>query len=315
MRHVLIVITAVLSLTTQAIAQTGTTRQVENYIVVLDGSGSMGRIITSDPTKTKWDVAIEALLEVTGQLPENTNLGLLVFGANARGDGWVYDFSKLDHAKLADAVSRLSPDGGTPLGTYLKRGADRLMEIRQEQHNDGKSYTLLVLTDGEADRGNEHQLVKKYTPEIVERGIICNVIGLDMDEDASLKTAATNYRLARNAGDLSKAISASLTAEISSGSPEDAQFYFDTISPLSDEAATAFIQRLSNPPNHPIGTETPKLASSPATDPTAQQRDRIAQQQQQSQNSSPSFNPVIFIAIGLVAVVVFIIFITSIINR
>jgi len=315
MRHVLIVIAAVLALTTQAIAKTGTTRQVENYIVVLDGSGSMDRAITSDRTKTKWDVAVEALLEVTDQLPENTNLGLLVFGANAGGNGWVYEFSKLDHAKLADAVARLSPDGGTPLGTYLKRGADRLMDIRQEQHNDGKSYTLLVLTDGEADRGNEQRLVKRYTPEIVERGIICNVIGLDMDEDASLKTAATNYRLARNAGDLSRAISASLTAEVSSGSPEDAQFYFDTIAPLSDEAATAFIQRLSNPPNHPIGTDAPKPVSSTGTSPTSQQRQRIAQQQQSQQTAAPAFNPTILIVIGLVFVVIFVIIILSVLSH
>ena len=315
MRYALVLIATVTALATQAIAQVGTTRQVENYIVVLDGSGSMDRPITSDRNRTKWDVAVEALLEVTRQLPENTNLGLLVFGANAGNNGWVYDFSKLDHAKLEAAVARLSPDGGTPLGTYLKRGADRLMDIRQEQHNDGKSYTLLVLTDGEADRGNEQRLVKLYTPEIVERGIICNVIGLDMDEDASLKTAATNYRLARNAGDLSKAISASLTAEVSGGSPEDAQFYFDTIAPLSDEAATAFIQRLSNPPNHPIGTEAPRPTSA-ATSLTAQERERVAQKQQpQQQATPPSTGVMTFVVIGLVVVVVFIIVIVSILGH
>ena len=78
---------------------------------------------------------------------------------------WVYPLGPKDTQKLIAAIRLPQPSGGTPLGKYLRIGANRLLEQREKQYNYG-NYRLLVVTDGEA---SDTDKVKHYTPEILNR--------------------------------------------------------------------------------------------------------------------------------------------------
>src|SRR5690606_31118262 len=95
--------------------------------------------------------------------------------------------------KNAIASVRTGPHG-TPLGQFIKIGADRLLQVMEKQHGYG-SYKLLIVTDGEATDGG---LMNRYTPDVVSRGITVDVIGVGMDRDHSLKKHARAYYDAQN---------------------------------------------------------------------------------------------------------------------
>ena len=64
---------------------------------------------------------------------------------------------------LNGAIDSITSQGGTPLGEYMKQGADALLDARKKQFGYG-TYRLLVVTDGEA---NDAGLVDGYTPDII----------------------------------------------------------------------------------------------------------------------------------------------------
>jgi len=59
----------------------------KNVVIVLDASGSMDGYTQGGQTK-KIDAAKSALREILQDIPEDTNIGLLVFGARNVPSGW-----------------------------------------------------------------------------------------------------------------------------------------------------------------------------------------------------------------------------------
>lgn len=119
-------------------------------VIILDASGSMDAKMP-DGTK-KLDAAKSALQSVLLRIPETTHIGLLVFSGTNVPDPWVYPLGPRDNEALAKAIQMPDPGGNTPLGRFIKTGADRLLEERTKQYGYG-SYRLLVVTDGEATDG------------------------------------------------------------------------------------------------------------------------------------------------------------------
>ncbi len=221
----------------------------DNVVIVLDASGSMDGMFT-DGSQTKMDAAKQALAAVVKQLPETTHVGLLVFSAANQREDWVYPLGPLDQRELLSGVLPLRPDGDTPLGGYIKKGADRLLQARQEQHGYG-TYRLLVVTDGEA---SDPDVMDRFTPEVVARGITLDVIGVDMLSDHTLERMAHSYRGADDPTALVKAVG-EVFAEISfSASDAAGGDAFQVLDGLPDEFAMALLDALSTSGNHPIGT-------------------------------------------------------------
>ena len=213
----------------------------DNVIVVVDASGSMG---TPMGGTDRMSVAREALKQVLGQVPESTHIGVLVF---PRGD-WVYPLGSRVEQRLNNAIDSIRSGGGTPLGSYMKRGADALLEARKKQFGYG-TYRLLVVTDGEA---NDRNLVEGYTPDIISRGITIDVIGVDMESEHTLATKVHTYRSADNPDSLRQAIT-EVFAEVSSAdtgqTDEDA---FELIADLPKQTASEMLKSLSTTGNDPI---------------------------------------------------------------
>ncbi len=247
----------------------------DNIVVILDASGSMQEKFSGDQTKSKMEAAKAALLEVLSKVPEDTHIGLLVFsGANIQSE-WVYPLGPKDTQRLTAAIQLPQPSGNTPLGRYIRIGANRLLEQREKQYNYG-NYRLLVVTDGEA---SDAEKVKHYTPEILNRQIRVDVIGVDMTTDHMLAKVVDSYRKADNPGELIAAVSQILAETGDTGTDVTGEDAFEYIAPLSDEIAADLIQRLTTPPSNTsiaIKPAEPRPSRTPATPPqtpTSQRQD------------------------------------------
>jgi hypothetical protein len=248
----------------------------DNVVIVLDASGSMAKPMRATGTP-KMDAAKTALKEVLRQVPETTHIGVLVFSARNIQDDWIYPLGPRDDAALLAAIDAPMPRHGTPLGQYMKTGADRLLQERAKQYGYG-TYRLLVVTDGEA---SDTQLVNKYTPEIMARGITVDVIGVDMRGKHTLATQVHSYRSADDPDSLKQAVQ-DVFAEISSDSNADAdEDAFDLIASIPFEVAEGMLVALATSGNNPIG-ESPK----------AQRREsKPAQQRQTQQRAAQTGSP------------------------
>ena len=246
----------------------------DNIVVILDASGSMQDKFSGDQTKSKMAAAKAALQEVLSKVPDGTQIGLLVFsGANIQND-WVYPLGPKDTQKLIAAIHLPQPSGNTPLGKYIRIGANRLLEQRESQYNYG-NYRLLVVTDGEA---SDTDKVKYYTPEILNRQIRIDVIGVDMKTDHILANVVDSYRKADNPGELVAAVSQILAETGDTGTDVGGEDAFEYIAPLSSEIAADLIQRLTTlPSNTSIAVKPAEVAPTrtvpPRKAPVPQQRD------------------------------------------
>lgn len=222
----------------------------DNIVVVLDASGSMSQTM-SGASFDRMTAAKAALSKVLLDVPDTTNVGLLVFSSNniPAEEDWVYPLARVDRAALAAAIQRPTPGGNTPLGAYLKKGADRLLEQRRLQRGYG-TYRLLVVTDGEA---SDPHLVDQYLPDILSRGMTVDVIGVDMRQDHVLATRVHSYRRANDPKSLVQAVT-SVFAEI--GSTQDdrrSQEDFEIAAAIPEGMAEKLLSALANSGNQPIG--------------------------------------------------------------
>ncbi len=233
----------------------------DNVVIVLDSSGSMGRPLPGANTD-KMTAAKAALKQVLQSVPQSTHIGLLAFSAKGVDSDWVYPLGPRDDPKLMQAIERPMPGGGTPLGAYLKKGADRLLEQRAKQFGYG-TFRLLVVTDGEAQ---DQELVDRHTPEIIARGITVDAIGVAMNQRHTLATRVHSYRSANDPASLKRAI-AEVFGEIGASTDDVAGAgAFAELKPIPVEVAEAMIQALSSSGNQPIG-ERPRANTPPAVSP------------------------------------------------
>ncbi|MDO9262700.1 MAG: VWA domain-containing protein [Desulfosalsimonadaceae bacterium] len=219
-----------------------------NVLIVLDASGSMDDMMQGTSLQ-KMAAAKNALIRVLEQIPENTNVGLLVFSSSNLRNDWVYPLGSLDKVKLEEAIRLPMPQGRTPLGAYIKKGADRLLKQRESQFGYG-TYRLLIVTDGEAQ---DQDLVNQFVPEVIARGITMDVIGVDMRKEHTLATRVHSYRRADNPESLARALIEVFAEVGGTGNDAAGENAFDEIAAIPEETAKAMLKAISSSGNQPIG--------------------------------------------------------------
>ena len=231
---------------------------VDNVIIVLDASGSMKETMKGGGRHiNRLQAAKKAIKEVMKTIPQSTQVGLLVFGG--RHNGWVYPLGVRDDVQLFKAVDKVNAAGGTPLGEYMKKAADQLLKARKKQYGYG-SYRLLIVTDGEA---SDSRLVEKYTPDIVARGIVTDVIGVDMKKAHTLATKVHSYRSANDPAALKKAIQ-EVFAEVGKTSDgQSGENTFEELEGFPADLSMAVISAWGSSGNHKIGEVPSKLSTAP----------------------------------------------------
>jgi uncharacterized protein YegL len=228
----------------------------QNVVVVLDDSGSMAERMHGDRRTRKMEAAKAALTEVLEQLPPEAKVGVVALNRGAGERAWIVPLGTIDPPEVREAIQRISAQGGTPLGRYMKVAADSLLALRSQEHYG--SYRLLIVTDGEA---TDRDLVERYLPDILSRGITVDVIGVDMEDDHSLATLVHTYRRADDPQSLARAIH-EVFAESSGVSQDTGESDFELLAALPDQLAEAALSALTQSGNHAIG-EMPEAGPPP----------------------------------------------------
>jgi len=235
----------------------------DNVVIVVDASGSMGEKMGRSGM-LKIDAAKSAIKEVLRGIPPDTRIGLLVFSSRGN-NGWVYPLAPRDDAKLLPAIDGLQQGGGTPLGVFMKHGANELLKARKLQYGYGY-YRLLIVTDGEA---NDNHLVDQYTPDIISRGITMDVIGVDMRSRHTLARKVHSYRAADDPESLTRAIQQVFAEVGRADGSSPGESAFEELAGLPDALAPAILVGLAASGNDPIGSAAQATAVQPSSNSSA----------------------------------------------
>lgn len=174
----------------------------KNYYVVFDGSGSMDSSGCSDG-KTKESVAKQALNVFANQIPNTVNLGLLTFDNSDIRE--VVTLASDNKAAFLSAVAASRTGGGTPLKSAIAEGVRRLGTQARKQLGYGE-YHLVVVTDGEADYGEDPKAVVNFV--VANTPVVIHTIGFCLDDRHSLnQVGKTDYKAATSPEDLVKGLS------------------------------------------------------------------------------------------------------------
>jgi len=123
----------------------------KNIYIVFDGSGSMADRGCSGASP-KINVARTAFNEFLASVPEDANVGLHVFDIS--GNREVVSLSTHNRDSLTQAISKVVPRSGTPLGPAIKNAYKRITLQAKNQLGYGE-YHIVVITDGIANAGHE----------------------------------------------------------------------------------------------------------------------------------------------------------------
>jgi len=223
----------------------------QHVVVVLDDSGSMNEPMRRNRRMTKMQAAKQSLITVLDSLPADAHVGVVALNARNephRGNNWIIPLGPVDKAQATAAIRSLRANGGTPLGHFMRHGADELLKSRSKDRYG--SYRLLIVTDGEA---GDQASVERFLPDILSRGITTDVIGVDMASEHSLATKVHTYRRADDPESLTRAVR-EVFAETSADASDTGEDDFDLVAGLPDEVAVAALEALGSAGNHPIGT-------------------------------------------------------------
>ena len=186
-------------------AQEDNTTSASELVLILDASGSMWGQIEGE---NKISIAKEVLKNLIGELPDNSEVGLIAYGHNKKGDckdiETIVEPGPLDKAAINTQIDALNPKGKTPITDSV------LMAFDLVKANENATTVILVSDGIETCGGDPCQAVK----EAKEAGInfIMHVVGFDVgDVDVSeLECAAQAggglYLSAQNADELTQAL-------------------------------------------------------------------------------------------------------------
>ncbi|NRA64155.1 MAG: VWA domain-containing protein [Pseudobacteriovorax sp.] len=169
----------------------------KNYYIILDGSGSMKEGECAEG-RSKYDVAVNALQTFAKSVPEDDNLGMLVF--DSTGIKEVVPLGINNRDLFYGALAEVKVGGGTPLGSAISQGKAKLEGQARSQLGYGE-FNLIIVTDGEADRNDSPNKAVQYL--INNTPIIVQTIGFCIDDNHALnKPNKTVYKSANNPSEL-----------------------------------------------------------------------------------------------------------------
>jgi len=187
--------------------------QPSPILFIYDASGSMWGQLEG---KTKKQIASDVLASTIGKLPDNQNLGLLIYGHRKKGDcddiEYKLDLSNNSKAKVTDAIEDINPVGRTPLA----RSAT--MAINSLKKNKDKA-TIILITDGiESCDGDICKVVTDAKANGIDFKLHIVGFGLKEGEKEQLKCAAQagdgRYYNANNAADLGGVLTEATTETV-----------------------------------------------------------------------------------------------------
>lgn len=173
----------------------------KNYVLIFDGSGSMGETECGDGRK-KIDVALEAVSDWATSLPADANLGLVAFYYNK----WeMLPLTPGDRNPFLMSIRSLVAGGRTPLTEAINRAYNTITVAGKKQLGYGE-YTIVVVTDGIAN--NRTALSETVRKILNTSPINIYTIGFCIGQNHSLnQPGQTVYKAANNPEELKRGLS------------------------------------------------------------------------------------------------------------
>lgn len=195
-------IAALLSVTSFISAETNQ----KSILFILDSSASMQEPMGG---KTKLDVAKETLSNLLDDLPQDANVGLVVYGNKVQRSCEIIDImvpiSKLNIEAMKRAIRSVSARGKTPIATALQISAGELKKL------DGDK-ALILISDGQETCGGDPIAAANRIRQELGINLVIHVIGFDVDEGTRqqllgiAKSGGGSYYSADNAEELKNSL-------------------------------------------------------------------------------------------------------------
>ncbi|WP_020617133.1 vWA domain-containing protein [Paenibacillus daejeonensis] len=146
----------------------GGERQVRDYVLVIDNSGSM---LQTDPNNDRFTSA----RELVDRMRDDSRVAVVVFTDQAEV---VQPFTRMDRQIEKDEVyaaidSLQTVDGGTDFAAAL----DQTLQLIENRSNPDRGVMAILLSDGQSDADIQSQLDR-----FVEQEIVLHTIGLALDD-------------------------------------------------------------------------------------------------------------------------------------
>jgi uncharacterized protein YegL len=232
----------------------------DHVVIILDDSGSMNEAMAGNIRK--MDAAKRALVKVVEQIPDTTNVGILLLNGARANNHWLVPLGALDKKNATIKVNSIGANGGTPLGEAMRIASDQLLQARNKSVYG--TYRLIVVTDGEA---TDKVLLDQYLPDILSRGLIVDAIGVNMAGNHSLATQVHSYRRADDEAALSNAI-VEILAESSGDNSGSSDSDFELLNALNDVDAGEILKALAKPNNDPVTGYSARTSAVAPPEPT-----------------------------------------------
>ncbi|MGB0748331.1 MAG: vWA domain-containing protein [Magnetospiraceae bacterium] len=169
----------------------------DNYLVVLDVSGSMGEVECSGG-RNKLDAARIAVSDFVRSLPDGAQFGMLAFNHQV---GELQAIAPADVTSTSRALDTLDAGGKTALTQALRDGWRVLSRQAIAQGGYG-TYRMVVITDGYSSDGDPAPVARKI---VDSSPVAINVIGFCLDGSHSLNVPGlTAYSVASNPEELAR---------------------------------------------------------------------------------------------------------------
>jgi Ca-activated chloride channel homolog len=169
----------------------------KNIVMVFDGSGSMQKSGCSGDN-TKIEVARQVVTAWADTVPEDANLGLIVFDHS--GFSIRLPLGQKNRAQFRAEIAKVVADYKTPLTQSLSTAYQMLTEQGRKQLGYGE-YTVVIVTDGAA---NDVVKLEQTVDYVLQKSpIMIYTIGFCINSDHTLNTKGrTVYRAANNPEEL-----------------------------------------------------------------------------------------------------------------
>ena len=191
----------------------------DNVMLVLDMSASMGIDECSGNFGSKAEAARRAFKAWVDTVPEETNIGLAIFGPDGTRLAVPLGRSGAHRDELFQAVDATRPSGATPLSdaVALARGELERQALYQQGYG---TYRLVVITDGEHTDGYDPRAEVKMILANRNNPIEIHTIGFCIDDSALNLEGYTYYQSASNHDELRGGLE-NVLAEVERFDPTD----------------------------------------------------------------------------------------------
>ncbi|MEQ6886406.1 vWA domain-containing protein [Salicola sp. Rm-C-2C1-2] len=174
-----------------------------NYMVVLDMSGSMATPECAGSHESKAHAAKAAMERWLAGVPDEANLGLIVFGQ--QGTSIRTPLGRNNRDPFLEAVHDASPEGGTPLQSAVAMAHQELERGARRQRGYG-TYRLVVITDGEHSQGEDPRKEVGRIAGHPANPIEIHTLGFCIEDSALNQPGTTIYRSAQNPEQLAQGL-------------------------------------------------------------------------------------------------------------